>query len=186
MGYFLDMSKAYDRVSHDWLRLVISRAGFGPFISSCIDKIYNSATSKILVNNASSSSVRLGRGVRQGDALSCYLFLLTIAPLDHFIHKHPDILPLIEVENNLCKALLYADDTALLLSVRSEMAAVHSSLKLYCMASNAKLNTEKSNCICIGEARAENTRFPELKADEHIKYLGIPFSRHGLAHQDAV
>lgn len=107
-------------------------------------------------------------------------------PLDYFIDKHPDIIPLIDTGPNSCKALLYADDTVFLLAEKTKMAAVKNSLKIYCRASNVKINYDKSTCCSIGELQAEETGIPSLKENEDIKYLGIPFCKDGIVKHDKV
>ena len=93
-GLFVDMEKAYDRVSHHWLLHVLKQMQLGSFIENWIGRIYKSATSRVLVNNSFSEPFRIAQGVRQGDALSCFLFILSLAPLTHAIKANRNLHPL--------------------------------------------------------------------------------------------
>ena len=88
MGFMtmkLDMSKAYDRVEWDFLLLLMERMGFQRrwinLISACISTV----TYSILVNGESKGNITLTRGIRQGDLISPYLFLLCLEGLTGLI-----------------------------------------------------------------------------------------------------
>ena len=81
LAVFLDMAKAYDRVHHDYLRRVMVHCGFDHKFISWVEALYNGATSQVMVNGHLSPGFSIRRGVPQGDALSCGLFLLAAAPL---------------------------------------------------------------------------------------------------------
>jgi hypothetical protein len=72
----IDLSKAYDRVSWIYIRLILTHVGFEvPFINwvmSCI----STTTFVVLINGEASPFFHAGRGLRQGCPLSPLLFLL--------------------------------------------------------------------------------------------------------------
>ena len=76
----LDAKKAFDSVEHGYIEECLKRFGLEDFVP--IFKIlYNELKSDILVNGKIISGYRICRGVKQGDALSCILFIMCMEPL---------------------------------------------------------------------------------------------------------
>ena len=76
MAIKLDMAKAYDRVEWHFLRAMMTRMGFCDkwvnWISRCLETVSYSFN----CNGEVKGFVKSGRGIRQGDPLSPYLFLI--------------------------------------------------------------------------------------------------------------
>ncbi|RLJ22762.1 hypothetical protein DJ031_00280 [bacterium endosymbiont of Escarpia laminata] len=71
---FLDVSKAFDTVSHSSLLLAVKRMGVpGPFISY-LHSLYSETSTSLHVDGQFSSPLEQNRGVKQGDPLSPLLF----------------------------------------------------------------------------------------------------------------
>ena len=115
MALKLDMSKAYDRVEWVFLEKIMVKMGFCKkwvdLVSACI----RSVTYSILLNGQPHGLITPSLGLRQGDPLSPYLFLLVTKGLHALLKKAE------ENENikgiSLCAVgprvshLLFADDS---------------------------------------------------------------------------
>jgi hypothetical protein len=204
----LDWAKAYDRVLHSWMYKVLARLGFAPRFGAWIRSLYAEAQSCFLVNGHISSGVQLKRGVRQGDSLSCYLYLLVMVPLVNHIERttpfqgFPCLMPAPETPGvdgagrwqginggnadwhpvGTLFLTQYADDTTLYLAnPETDLPNVRTLLTRWGSATNARVNFGKSTVIPLGKHNnllAEG--FTTLPRDKNIRLLGLFFDREGL------
>ena len=115
-----------------------------------------------MVNGFHSDPVQTNRGVRQGDALSCALFILSMIPFILSIEKERRI-KRVKCTNDLrVPVLVYADDTTVILDLDSDLKALLDIFTTFNRASNTKINMTKSVLITIGRATAIEIDFHRL------------------------
>ena len=72
----IDFKKAFDTVSTNFLFRTLSAFGFGPSFIQWIHTFYNNISSSVLNNGFSTQPFAVEKGVRQGDLLSTFLFIM--------------------------------------------------------------------------------------------------------------
>ncbi|CAN1818799.1 Transposon TX1 uncharacterized 149 kDa protein [Linum perenne] len=83
----VDMLKAYDRVSWDFLIATLRVMGFSETFVEWVRVMITSVRFNVLVNGSQSGYFRPTRGLRQGDPLSPFLFIVVSNVLSYLILK---------------------------------------------------------------------------------------------------
>ena len=107
-----DFEKAFDSVDHDFLFKVLELFGFGITFCSWVKILYTDISSCVMNGGRSTGYFSIERGVRQGDPLSPYLFLLAIEILAHAV-RADIIFKGFKFGEQEVKHILYADDLTL-------------------------------------------------------------------------
>ena len=89
----LDIESAFDSVSWRFVRKVMKMLDFPSNIIRWFDILYVGSFARVLYNGHLSEEIELSRSCRQGDALSCYLFILAIDILANKINRNIEINP---------------------------------------------------------------------------------------------
>ena len=114
----LDIEKAYDSINWEFLYQVLGRMGFGSRWLNWMKWCISTAFFSVLINGSSAGFFQSSRGLRQGDPLSPYLFVIGMEALSCLINRAVDGNYLFgsriangRGEELYISHLLYADDT---------------------------------------------------------------------------
>ena len=150
MAVKLDISKAYDRVKWDFIEKVMRRMGFHDKWVGWVLKCITTVSYSILINGEAHGNISPTRGLRQGDPLSPYLFLLCTEAFSALIDDASNRQKLNGV--SICRGylsvthLFFADDSLLFCKTeKREVSKLMEILELYEAASRQKINIEKSS-----------------------------------------
>ena len=115
MAVKTDMSKAYDRVEWDFIELVMERLGFHKIWINWIIQCIPTVSYSYLLNGMAQGSVVPQRGIRQGDPLSPFIFILCSKVLSGLCNKaqvRGDLTGIkLGKKSPRINHLLFADDT---------------------------------------------------------------------------
>ena len=151
----LDQEKAYDKIAHDYLWLTLEKYGLPSSFVNTIKSLYESTKTLVIINDESSSTFKITRGVRQGDLLSCLLFDIAIEPLAEMIQQsNLEGFKAGQLQQTIVS--LFADDTTVYLSEKDNVGDLYAILQTWCIASSAKFNLEKTEVIPIGSKDYRN------------------------------
>jgi hypothetical protein len=178
----LDMSKAYDRVEWTYLFGIMERMGFKKKWIDLIRKCVTTTSFSVIFNGEPLEKFKPTRGIRQGDPISPYLFLLCAKGLSCLLNKNNDQEKGIVVAKNAPKIshLLFADDSLLFFKANANGAEeIKMLLNAYCDASGQRINYEKSSIFF--SKKCSNNLKEAVKEKIHVsnealteRYLGLP------------
>lgn len=158
----LDMSKAYDRVEWTYLAAIMERLGSRKRWIDLIMKCVTSVSFSVLFNGERLEEFKPSRGIRQGDPISPYLFLICAEGLSCILNKSSMQEGGIVVAENAPKIshLLFAYDILLFFKANANATEqIESRLMAYCDASGQRINYDKSSIFfnkkCSGNLKKE-------------------------------
>nr|XP_023876772.1 uncharacterized protein LOC111989214 [Quercus suber] len=184
MALKLDMSKAYDRVEWQYLEVIMRRLGFSERWISLMLMCISTVTYSVLINGEAKGSIVPSRGLRQGDLISPYLFLLCAEGLFAMLRKEEEQGYIRGVA--VCKGapqtshLFFADDSIVFCrATLNEGSRVLKVLEAYEAESGQQLNKEKTSLFFSKNTKRETQDqvkqiFEAHVIQHHEKYLGLP------------
>lgn len=177
----VDFEKAFDSLSWRFLYKTLKFFEFSDHFISWIKLLNQGAALCVIQHNFTSEYFEIGRGCRQGDPISPYLFLLCAEILAILFRQNKEIKGIKIGRNDMFKISQYADDTILMLDGSSNsLKNALTLLEQFHKFSGLKPNVEKTTCIWIGSKRFSEERLcPESKltwSKSHFTALGINYS----------
>ena len=175
-----DFEKAFDTIEWSFIEKSLEFFGFGITFKRWIKAFYCDITSATIYNGHVSEFFNLERGVRQGDPLSPYLFILVLELLSAAINNDPDING-VKINDSEFLLSQYADDSSLLLDGNEKSLSQSLSIfDKFSQCAGLKVNLDKTEAIWIGSKTGSQEKLlPEKKLSWNytgkFKLLGICF-----------
>ena len=176
----IDFKKAFDSVSREFLFRTLSAAHFGSSFIQWIHTFYNNISSCVSNNGFATAHFDIQRGVRQGDPLSPYLFIIVLETLASTIRSDNDIRGIM-VDGQEIKLGLFADDLTWFLKNDKSLIKFLELVLLFGKCSGLVINHDKSEILLLGNSfpappNLNHTPFKDLKIKISVKILGIYFT----------
>ena len=181
----LDIEKAYDSINWQFLMKVMQKMGFGPKWLSWMWWCISTAKYSVMVNGVPTGFFSSSKGLRQGDPLSPYLFVMGMEVLSILIRRAVEggFISGCNFQRGRGRAvhityLLFADDTIVFCEAKNEHLT-HLSWILFWFeaASGLRINLAKNEIILVGEVEEVNEMVVELGCrvgQLPAIYLGLP------------
>lgn len=179
----LDMAKAYDRLEWRFLLKAMDSFGFNAVARDLIYRNFCNIWYSFRINGESTGNIRSFRGVRQGDPLSPFLFVLAQQVLTINLNQwiqQGQIIPYQQGRNVLpISHLLYADDVLIFSngsnrSITAPMELLHT----YERSSGQLINVEKSGFYIWAKAERRAVPISNItgipRRNFPFTYLGVP------------
>ena len=176
----IDFKKAFDSESREFLFRTLSAAHFGPSFIQWIHTFYNNISSCVSNNGFATTHFDIQRGVRQGDPLSLYLFIIVFETLALTIRLDNDIRGIM-VDGQQIKLGLFADDLTGFLKNNKSLTKFLELVLLFGKCSGLVINHDKSQILLLGNSfpappTLNHTFFKDLKIKISVKILGVYFT----------
>jgi hypothetical protein len=190
----IDLEKAFDRMEWSFVRRVLIHFGFPPMIIKLILSCISSTSTSLLFNGSKLSFFLASKGLRQGDPLSPYLFILCMEFLGALIDSKCALGDWTKVKASRggpgFSHVFFADDLLLFAKANDRnCAAIADVLDVFCSMSGQKVSHTKSKIFFSLNVSAltkhsicDSLGF--LPTDFLGKYLGFPILHKRQASSD--
>jgi hypothetical protein len=178
----LDAQKAFDSVSHTFIEKVLRKYNIPEVMIKTFKTLYNRVSSRVQINGFTTRMFNVRRSVKQGDALSCFLFNLCIDSLIRSIENDTKI-PAIKILNlKIPKSIAYADDVAII-TYKHGLQSVFDLYEHFSQVSGLYLNVDKTEILGLSHLtntdpvniRSSNGNY-SIKFVDKVKICGITYS----------
>lgn len=178
-----DITKAFDSVSWEYILQLLTIRGFPQKWNDWLAILLRSSSLSILLNGCPGQSITHRRGLRQGDPLSPYLFILAIDALNNIFNLATEqgfLTPLRGRQASL-RISMYADDAVVFTNPkREDISCILAIMKAFGDASGLQINIHKSSIApirCQGIDLDEVLQdFPGPRVNFPTQYLGLPLT----------
>jgi len=178
----LDFEKAYDSIRWEFLYDMLHRMGFHNLWILWIKGCLESASVSVLVNGSPTEEFKPSRGLRQGDPLASFLFLVVAEGLAGIVRQalRANMLTGLKIgskEVEMC-ILQFADDTLFLCEDSLDnVITLKAILRGFELASGLKINFHKSRLVGINVQSNVVIYYSKIL---NCTQMGVPFKYLGL------
>jgi hypothetical protein len=149
MALKLDMSKAYDLVEWAYVESIMRKMGFAERWISLVMECIRTVQFSVLIDGVPKGFINPTRGIRQGDPLSPYIFLLCAEGLSALLQKASSSGRLKGIQSSRggpwISHLFFADDSLLFGQASiTDCRKILDILNVYEQCSGQKINREKT------------------------------------------
>jgi hypothetical protein len=192
----LDAQKAFDSVNYQYIVKVLERMGLNNFIP-IFKLLYRDLENDIIINGQLGNRFKINNGVKQGDSLSCTLFILAIEPVIRNIENNRNITAVRCNRLNYVwpKALAYADDMSIIMNNSDfNVQEVFSEYWKLTRASGLYLNADKTEKFNVHNEHVHSiirhrvtygNDYYDIVNQDLIKINGVYFSNDTNAMSNA-
>jgi len=184
MALKTDITKAYDRLEWSFIEKTMTHMGFNSTWIAWIMKCISTVSFSVLINGSPHGHINPTRGIRQGDPLSPYIFILCAEVLSHMMNQAEINKQLkgikLSTRGPSISHLLFADDSLFFTMANHRSChAIKTVLRTYEEASGQAVNLRKST-ITFGKNVSNDIkrRMRNLLGIHNEggggKYLGLP------------
>ncbi|GKD27346.1 RNA-directed DNA polymerase, eukaryota, partial [Tanacetum coccineum] len=177
MIFKVDFEKAYDSVRWDYLDDILRKFRFGDRWCMWIKGCLNSSMGSVIVNGSPTSEFQFFKGLKQGDPLSHFLFILVMESLHISFSSvlRACLSTRISIGDSLKISHLFFTDDAVFVGEwkESNLITIINVLKCFFLASGLKINMQKSKLIGIDVGIGEVDRAANIVG---CSTLTSPFS----------
>lgn len=194
MAIKVDLEKAYDKIEWSFIREVLINANLPHDMVSLIMSCVSSVSTSIFFNGGNIEHILPSRGIRQGDPLSPYFFILCMEAFGHLIEEKYNEKrwnPIKSSNNGVAFSHLFFVDNLVLFAKADHIncSMIRDVLDTFCTRSgqtisesksrvffspNVNVDTRQSLCDILGFHSVPNLG----------KHLGFPIKHSGTKNKD--
>ena len=189
---WIDYKKAFDSVPHDWIIRCLELYNIDKKLVLFLQHSMTLWKTSLIINHREgierSPSIKIQRGIFQGDSLSPLLFCISLFPLTELINKHKYGY---DCYNKRFNHLFYMDDLKIFAKNDKELSELVKIVKTFSDTIKMNFNTNKCAKVTMKKGRYfssnnlnvdTGTSIKELDQLENYKYLGI-VENCGISHK---
>ncbi|KAK1409431.1 hypothetical protein QVD17_35957 [Tagetes erecta] len=183
MLFKIDFEKAFDNINWNFLDATLSQMNFPLKWRRWITNMFAASRSSVLVNGSPTYEFKCHKGVRQGDPLSPFLFIIGMEVLAGMLKKLCDVSLFkgFQAPNDgpLISHLLYADDAIIIGEWNdSNFLNIKRLLRVFHIISGLKINYTKSVLYGVNVTQSELVSAASIvncaTGSLPFSYLGLP------------